>query len=588
MALEGETPTESEPSSLAADLPSSRAAMAAPSVGTPSIESAARPPAREIQGSVVDASAMTVPLCPIVLRANSSDPLDGTRALSDAAGRFHLSVGADGLLVSDHPTLTPLFFGSVGPRQSSEVCTIVVVPKCVVAGRVVDSDGAPIRGATVNIGLDIGLRERIDAPLENSRLREWQRTTDTGGSFRFEDAPIVEGATIEASCESFVEVFGISYPAANEELTVRLERKADVGTYLQGRVVDARGAPVPRARVLFQGDDRRSRDDGTFDFEIQGPPAAIDSEDLVALHERFVPVRAVARPGQNVLTLRDASPTIHGRVLHADSTPATNAHIECIGPATVNDIRRFLGLRDSEWDDGDRVFDAPETWTEEDGGFEIEIPPPFPLRLRAVDLRTLAEVDSIETSPGQPIELRLPGDDETRSVAGRVVDPRGGPIGGARVTVRRVLPDGGQVCSEQVLTSDAGRFAFERIHGDELAVLVETNIADSKSFPCSPGSEASDLRLTVGRQGRLRVETVTPGLKVETMRVFGTDGRALYFECRQGGGGSASEEWDLGESWTGPLLVSEEATTLVLFRGDIEVLRTPIRIVPGETTLVRL
>src|SRR5262249_15926379 len=134
-----------------------------------------------------------------------------------------------------------------------------------------------------------------------------------------------------------------------------------------------------------------------------------------------------------------------------------------------------------------------------------------------------------------------------------------------------------KVCTDGILTDVDGRFTALAVDRDDLSILVYAyRMAPPKVIARSPGQDLAALELVVGREGRLLVETATPGLRADTMRVMSNTGEVLYPVSRNGSGSTSSDEWDLDdEGKVEPLWVSEEAATLVLYSKGVEVTRIP-------------
>jgi hypothetical protein len=96
--------------------------------------------------------------------------------------------------------------------------------------------------------------------------------------------------------------------------------------------------------------------------------------------------------------------------------------------------------------------------------------------------------------------------------------------------------------------------------------------------------------LSVGRIARVQVEIQTRGLEADTVSFLDPRGTPLRIGMKVGRDGwmGGGEGWDVQGGSTGVLVVSEEATTVVLTQRGKEVARATIHLDPNTTNVVRL
>lgn len=247
---------------------------------------------------------------------------DGTPLLevtSDARGAFEIAAPyplEDGLILIRARGFAPLETGPHAIRGGERrfVGNLEVSRGVPLAGKVTDASGTPIAGAQVNL--------RAAGPGGGFNRHVQRATGDEAGRFRFPDAPRGD-VLIEARAQGFgSRAQDLQHGAATDEVTIELlpERQLLI------EVRDARGAPVPEARVHLRPHDPRSAVTETT-TDAAGIARATGLGSLVW----EVRVEAVGyRPGildrveadGNPLAIELSSwPCIRGRVVQRDGSP---------------------------------------------------------------------------------------------------------------------------------------------------------------------------------------------------------------------------------------------------------------------------
>jgi len=574
LALEVHGPTHERTPASAPQLP--------PRAGS----TAADPPSRFARGLVLDVAGRPMPGIAVSFRSlDPDDPYDHQETHADGAGRFELRVGpVEGVLVCAKPRFATLYMVRTRQPEGPEPPLIVVGPARLLEGCVVDPQGDPVDGTEVLVDADLYLGWTLDVSFEWSTRRSWRSVTNAEGQFRIEDAPASGSADVTVRREGFHETT-MDVPAGLEPLRIQLRPRSRV----HGRVLDPRGAAVWGATVLHGKRRERCSRSGEFRIDLEREASTGTPLEVVAFGPGWLPVRASPGEEELLIRLRDPAPRILGRVLDADGTPVPGARVSVLDPVDVDELLRFAGLDVvGKEDRGDRTLGSTEVGTREDGRFEIPGLLPRSFRLRAHDPRTLAKGDEQVVKAGSGVELRF-GSEPAVAIRGKSVDPRGVPLEGVHVSLRRGPEGDAEMCTDGVVTGSDGGFSFRAVRSADLAILVEAYATvHPKEFSIPHDSNPDALTLVVGRLARLQVAIATPGLKADVLQVLEAAGGPLWVERRSGGGGTRSQEWDLDdEGRSGPVWVSEEATTLVLFLEGVEVGRVPLRLSPGGITSVR-
>jgi hypothetical protein len=268
------------------------------------------------------------------------------------------------------------------------------------------------------------------------------------------------------------------------------------------------------------------------------------------------------------------------RVWLADPTPAVE---ELVGTSSVEAWRAGSDERGWWWVESD-----------ERGLFRLSGVFAREYRVRATDARTLASGEAAG-KPGTLLEIVLADEVPPERIRGRVLDERGLPLAGVRVTLARSFQrtEGGSEPVEEGLelaparTDAAGRFVLPRCA--RAGTRIELR-ADS-ILPTSVALDALDTRLplelTVARRGNLRVELETPSERADSIALEDGDGRSCYLALLRAWCPQLLTHAPLVEGRSLVLSASLAAEVVVFYRGEEEVGRAPLALRAGELTVLR-
>ncbi|MES1245586.1 MAG: carboxypeptidase-like regulatory domain-containing protein, partial [Acidobacteriota bacterium] len=237
---------------------------------SPEVEAPARYPVvirlqrdRSLTVRVVDPEQRPVPDAHISrVKVSASDQSVGTLGITDREGVFRLK-GLDeeeaGVLVQADGFRPTLVHIPVPADPAAGPVEIKLDRGAVLEGRVLDGEGVPLAEASVSVHANpsepfVGLRSV---------------STDRDGRYRLEGVG-------PGPYDVIVEAPGMA-PRLREAIEIgdggdhRLDFRFPTGSDVSGRVVDAAGRPVPRARLILipdEGDDfeTATRSDGAFAF----------------------------------------------------------------------------------------------------------------------------------------------------------------------------------------------------------------------------------------------------------------------------------------------------------------------------------
>jgi hypothetical protein len=524
-------------------------------------------------------------------------------ARSDAQGRFECPrsdarVRSCRLLADDaqHTTVMPFEF----PRAAEADRVIVVGPRREYGGRVVDEHGTGLAGARVSIAMSEATERRLLAGHVRTDSVAWTTVAGEDGRFVIEGVGWSEGLALAAeSLER--ETARIPLPDASDlELRVVL-RSAEAK--LLGTVVDAEGRPVEQATVFLDAVQTLTDALGRFAFPAPDPSR---EHTLVAVQKDHLPARLAlakdaSRPDPIVLVLGGAPLSISGEVVREDGSPVPGARV-WIDDAVVLDLVERTMPDGTIVSGGDTTAEGlisgrtgPCHFTAgPDGSFVVRGLLPRAYSLSASDLATLALVTLPAVEAGTS-SLRIVLDEPTppRRVEGRALSLSGVPLAGLRVYASRTGGDASvPVISPWKMdgptTDDEGRFAFKALHieGTSLHFSGVDVYPYGRPFSLESKQDLRHLEVRLPAMCSFQVLLQDPA-EAGRAAVRDAEGRLLIVQTIIGNVGKSDVAIDLAEGASEVASTSESARWLVLLKGEQEVRRVPILLVPATTVILR-
>lgn len=560
----------------------------------------------------------------VVLRSGDAER---ARTISDASGRFEVEVTAEaGLFELDEDGWKAISAGAFEPHEGAPEPVIVVAPAARFAGRVVDDVGRPIEGASVLLKAPADLGYRIDVVLDGSQATAVRTQTDAAGRFEL-DGWIARHSWIEADRRGYLRTEIPAPDLERSDLELVLAPRAPVRE-LAGRVVDPSGEPVPDAWVSVGVRTTRADEAGRFHFTWNPP-----MDRVVAVAPGFRPgsfeldsgaVPEDAEPPFARIVLPGPTLALTGRVVDEDGSARPGVRVWIRDPSYFGEIGEDSGVVEGlgagartdaeieaefaeELDRGEvdayleAVASTPSTFwhwvaTDADGRFELGGLDERAYTLRAMDLRTLAVVDSEPLAAGRAdLELVLPRCGGRELLAGRAVDANGLPVAGARVVVLRhaFLIDRGNLgqramsvpCPE--VTTDAdGRFELRCVPDTGVLCNVSksgyrTVRTRARDLPAGPWVVELQPRDPPTVYTHVRVELADPECATR-FELLGPDERRLPMTLRRGGEVLWRPRANFLSGVSEVLNAPAGNATLLLLKGDVEVARQPVVLLPDR------
>ena len=611
LALAPAAPAALEPASAPAPIPAERlpAEVSRPEVqvecGAPAEPPVASAPPRILRGRVLDAGGVALPGVELALatreRAGAAGaPIQGARCTSGPGGWFEIPAhAAAGTIVCADPRFATVLAGSAEVLGDAEPL-VVVAPLVRIAGAVIDENGTPLGGARLEIRLPDGFGADWGMVPDFTDPQRWIAQSGADGRFELAAVPVVRDAELRATLGGYQEHAEPAPTHSNTRLEVVLSRPRSDAGLLQGVVLDPRGAPVEGARVSARSEVAYTGRDGEFTLDLTRPGTRAP---LIALKRGFVPAEldppldAEGRPdwpSSVVLRLGPPPSSIRGRVVDDDGQPVGGARVWLDDPTPFGQMGHDSVAAESLLR-GDERFWSFEV-TEPDGTFRIDGLLPRTYRLQAIDPVLLADGElGPLAAADSPVEIVLRTHDVHPRVAGRVVTRAGDPVAGVSVSLLRItyevkLEHGKQndgVERPPVLTDEDGAFEFLKVPKGEIGVLVQGDEILFTGTRLEMESDVEDIVLHATRRLHLQVELDAPHERADRMRVLDASGKPVVQHVMQAEGAYFHTEMKLVDGRSEVITVDDDAATLVLLRGEDEVVRIPLHLAPGETNVVR-
>ncbi len=413
-----------------------------------------------------------------------------------------------------------------GMRGDRGLGDVALESEIVLRGRVVDEDGAPVAGATV----DLGTASRFTMGVGSERIADVG--VDTGGRFRVAGLAPGHAVSLSVRAPGFVNArlqrVAVDASLDADEVEVRLRKAME----LSGRVTDqVTGEGIEGARIRFDqtvpDGDAGTESDRNGDFVLSGFPAGAGVLTVRAGgYERLErslaevppnPLELVLSPEPDIdVTLSlgeitiDVTPiTVRGRVTGPDGMPVPAASIHAWRGAG---LRFFYGGRG-------------EHRTGPEGDFEFQIEPGVYTLMARRDNAQGPEVEVSAVAGDEPyVELTVP---EPRLLRVRVLGLNPAEIAEVGVSVQASFAQGGTmgIGMRRPAGGTEAEPVFEAQIGEweDATVVAIATVADrSRRAPLqlSPGGVTEVDISFADRQGRVEGTVTLDGWPLADEGVF--------------------------------------------------------------------
>ena len=263
-------------------------------------------------------------------------------AISDGSGRYTIRVASAIRWKVHARTDRAVGYPEALEPTADTVRDLDVHPTSIVRGKVVDTRGAAIDGATVNIEVEAADRALLEAAMGLSTV------ADAGGRFELRSVPgSLKVRASKGLVQGVAQVSALA-PGDTIDLTITVLEPITI----DGRVVDGAGAPVAGAKVLCAATlaPGGPTDRLTFETGADGSFVARAPAGWVRFEARkdFDLSPAVAQQytsgERRALTLTLAAPaSLRGKVIAADGTPVIGAKVRLVANAVYDGVSNSDG-----------------------------------------------------------------------------------------------------------------------------------------------------------------------------------------------------------------------------------------------------
>jgi RNA polymerase sigma factor (sigma-70 family) len=529
-------------------------------------------------------------------------------AISAVDGSFEIPQQYSGWLLSpmeaDDASILPAVIGSNPDAPSA----IVIGPAYTLEGLVVDPSGRPVPRALVTARLPQTFRARFAVPMDNSIETVWQTVTSGSGAFELDELSYVPGMTLHVSSQSHgARTLPLRRPnGSRRQLDVQLPGLVGTEVVAAGVVRDVDGTPLPGVCVAYGSDHVHSDDSGKFrvygDAAGSGNRASVcPPQDLALFMQGHGPLvlprprsSAAAQAGWGTeldLRLMPLAEPVRGVVRGSDGRPVAGVRVELALPEALRSRATRFACAETSLD-----LLSQTVTTDELGEFELPGLQDRDVGLLCIhpgDLRW-ARIDS-GLRAGTTVEVPFPSETDLEPRWVRVVDDRGTPLSGAKLTAwASPLPpelkdrerDRRSIEAQAVHTDERGLALLPPlvISGIQLRVtapdLMPTTWSAHDSL--APGA----IEVVVPRRSWLVIDLMDQGGAFTDYgcyaRVIGEDGEVLSFYQQFGHSGATSPIMPLESGRSPVVAVPAEAKTVEILRGPDLIGLVHIEPRPGE------
>jgi len=484
-----------------------------------------------------------------------------------------------------------ILVGGGRPLDDPEHVVLVLAPTIAISGTVLDSSGQPLTGATVGTGSGISLLRSFPIKLQNTwDGTRWRGLTTRLGGFSIPRVPGFEGNTIRVSKEGYRTVTLAVPEVATANITIRLTPvPLPPNPIVSGRVLGVDGQPLANADVVLSEVETKSDRDGRFTLELTdfNPVGISLAAGKAGLQGATIPLaKILAKPDEPVIVrLGPPSLSITGKLLSTSGGPPGEGWLVTLSDSTamgwtLKTLEQFTVKNDSEVDEFGTVALDPT------GAFHLDGLIDRDYSLRFWNRQEVATFDVRPFAAGSKgLAIRPPKNLTPVTLEGRIVNTQGDPVAFAKLSLRIDFSDDPLTRKPLALTEfkadDQGHFKVVSPSSGVAFLRAESPLTITKEWTdLAALADLKPLVLTVPFIYKFTVQ-LADGDPADRFQVLDADGEVLMAVIHRPGPAIRSTSVSLGEAGFPAVSVNDHATTLVLFAGETELRRIPLRPRPG-------
>jgi RNA polymerase sigma factor (sigma-70 family) len=352
-------------------------------------------------------------------------------------------------------------------RSASGELNFVLEKGASIRGRVVNTAGEPIRGASVS---------REPDPFHSDGI-VWSGKTDDAGRFVWDSAPS-SPQSFYIGMSGYAVIRGRKLAPGPDEHKIVLSKRQS----LRGTVKNAAtGAPVPEFFVMpasgsagelssWSLSDERNFKNGVFEIELGEVGYSVAR---IRADGFFTQILELPPAGRELVAELKPSPTLQGVVLDRGGQPVRGVQLAALG----KDFSTYVGLQHGKFIPGQIAAD--NCITDDNGTFKLPLSAPAETLVAAHPAAGYAEAVLSDATDKSKLEIRL---QPWGRVEG-VIMAEGAPLPGAEVMLN--VGGGLRLLMNEfhMATDDGGRFAFDKAPPRELSLarMIPINVTARRS-----------------------------------------------------------------------------------------------------------
>ncbi len=475
--------------------------------------------------------------------------------------------------------------------------TFVLCPQARLSGIIQDEQGAPIEGASVYQTIDLVSLPGFPLKVKGSTpTQKVLQPTDASGTFNQGLQPAVAAFPIRVEAAGYKWARFILPEDATGNLvwTLHKEKPGSNRDRIQGLVTDLGGGPVGNLRVHVGQFSTQTDPAGLFDLSINHWSGVVDYPvTAIAKDGRFVtvpmPSKETVQSADGAELLRLAIPaslgSIKGQVVDSDGSPIAGMTVYILNGTRQGSSSSTLEKRST---------------SDPEGRFETLNMQQRPYNLKIVQSKTLLTVDLRDVWPGEEtLKVRIPKDAFRAQIQGEVFDYFGDPLPGVQVTLSASTITsasiGASVVGPTTLADESGHFEFRNVPWRGLSLGIKSRPHDSTSYGKDQSWSLEDLLSAM--QGDTLQLKVNPYCEALVQAPPGGEGlhsqlriefqdamqAPIFFVERTSTMSIFSNRAELdAQGHSKKLMVPQNATNVVLFSNDKQIMQKPIRLSATE------
>jgi protocatechuate 3,4-dioxygenase beta subunit len=534
----------------------------------------------------------------------------GPSALSDELGLADVPlVSWEGWLESADDRWASVLEPLVRFKGQQPERIVVLAPRIELAGMVVDVGGTPLTGVQLSVTLSPDFRARLPLVLDGVRARVWAAESGPDGTFHLDAAAIPREQLVAHSAGYTPKAIDLPQRVVRD-LRIVLSPSQPAAGWVSGIVLDEFGVPFEGARVVLGQAHARSGLDGS--FGLQSDPQDRSARVLTALAPGKLPAR-IERTGTSSsaegswpdpLILRLGGPplSMRGRVVDQDGQPVKDVAVSVLDATLFGSAEPDPNdpLGEPAYVEPQLVGDPGEqnVLTDAGGAFELRglLPRSYYLAAWLESRGHYVQGGPFEAGRSD-IVLRLPSEPLVPLIRGRVLSLAGQPVAGAGILLLRRRPELGfptdapinpWLASVSARTDERGRFEFH----DVSSALTHLSIGGpmlgiGRQIELPTGSELEQIELRLPLRCHVQVDLTSSSIDADEFSILDATGKPLHLAAFYGSYGFSSPQHPLHDGRSEVVSASEDARALALYKQDVEVLRMPVSLVPGEVNVIK-